>query len=244
MGTASRFGSKPTSYPSPTDNDVSIDIVMDGTGPRIGEDAKLFIVLKNTSSKQRTGSLLYEVMVMYYTGVLKDTVKKDRIPIDLKPRETKTIPWTLQYKEYMNHLVDQAALMLTITGRVDETKQILATQFNFRLRTPDLILTPVEDAVVGKELTVKITFQNPLSQVLKNVLFHVEGLGMQSVRKIRHGDVEKLETVTLMEKFVPTVSGSQKLLALMDCRLLTQVHGFADIVVKPELNEQYQCKPF
>ncbi|XP_058619312.1 protein-glutamine gamma-glutamyltransferase K-like [Onychostoma macrolepis] len=232
--TASRFGSKPTFYPSPTDNDVSIEIVMDGTGPRIGEDAKLSIVLKNTSSKQRTASLLYEVMVMYYTGVLKDTVKKDRIPIDLKPQETKTIPWTLQYKEYMNHLVDQGALMLTVTGRVNQTKQILATQFNFRLRTPDLILTPLEEAVVGKELTVKITFQNPLSQVLKNVLFRIEGLGMQSVRKIEHGDVEKLETVTLMEKFVPTISGSQKLLASMDCRLLTQVHGFADIVVKPE----------
>uniref|UniRef100_A0A672KI14 Protein-glutamine gamma-glutamyltransferase K n=2 Tax=Sinocyclocheilus grahami TaxID=75366 RepID=A0A672KI14_SINGR len=139
--TASRFGSKPTLYPSPTVNDVSIEIVMDGAGPRIGEDAKLSIVLKNTSSKQRTASLLYEVMVMYYTGVLKDTVKKDRIPIDLKPQETKTIPWTLQFNEYMNHLVDQGALMLTVTGRVNQTKQILATQLNFRLRTPDLILT-------------------------------------------------------------------------------------------------------
>ncbi len=53
----------------------------------------------------------------------------------------KTIPWTLQYKEYMNHLVDQGALMLSVTGRVDQTKQILATQFNFRLRMPDLIIT-------------------------------------------------------------------------------------------------------
>ncbi|KAL1249296.1 hypothetical protein QQF64_020301, partial [Cirrhinus molitorella] len=231
---ASRFGSKPTVYPQPTENDVTVEIVMDGAGPRIGEDAKLSIVLTNKSSKQRTASLLYEVMVMYYTGVLKDTVKKDRIPVDLKPQETKTIPWTLQYKEYINHLVDQGALMLTVTGRVNQTKQILATQFNFRLRTPHLILTPLEDAVVDKELTVKITFQNPLSQDLKNVLFRMEGLGMQTVRMIEHGDVKKFATVTLMEKFVPTVSGSQKLLATMDCRQLTQVHGFTDIVVKPK----------
>ncbi|XP_051735965.1 protein-glutamine gamma-glutamyltransferase K isoform X3 [Ctenopharyngodon idella] len=162
--TASRFGSKPTLYPSPTNNDVSVEIVMDGAGPRIGEDAKLSIVLKNKSSKQRTASLLYEVLVMYYTGVLKTTVKKDQIPVDLKPQETKTIPWTLLYKEYMNHLVDQGALLLTLTGRVNQTKQILATRFNFRLRTPDLIITPQDGAVVGKELTVKITFKNPLSQ--------------------------------------------------------------------------------
>ncbi|KAF4096268.1 hypothetical protein G5714_022237 [Onychostoma macrolepis] len=88
---ASCFGSKLALYPSPTDIIMSIEIVMDGAGPRIGGDAKLSIVLKNTSSKQRTASLLYEVMVMYYTGVLKDTVKKDRIPIDLKPQEIKKI---------------------------------------------------------------------------------------------------------------------------------------------------------
>ncbi len=88
METAVRFGSRPTLYPSPTENDVSIEIVMDGTGPRIGGDAKLSIILKNTSSKRRKASLLYEVMVMYYTGVMKATVKMDRIPVDLKPRES------------------------------------------------------------------------------------------------------------------------------------------------------------
>ncbi|XP_073678855.1 protein-glutamine gamma-glutamyltransferase K-like [Garra rufa] len=231
---ASRFGSKPTFYPSPTANDVSIEITMDGSGPRIGGDARLSIVLKNKSSSQRTASLLYEVMVMYYTGVLKATVKKDNISVDLGSQETKTIPWTLNYREYMNHLVDQGALLLVVTGRVSETKQILATQFNFRLRTPDLIITPQGEAVVGKELIVKIMFQNPLSQVLKNVLFRMEGLGMQSVRKVAYGDIDKLGTVTLMEKFVPTAAGPHKLLASMDCRLLTQVHGFADIVVKPK----------
>ncbi|KTG36693.1 hypothetical protein cypCar_00009617 [Cyprinus carpio] len=61
-------------------------------------------------------------MVMYYTGVLKDTVKKAWIPVHLKPQEI-----------YI--------LVLSVS------------------------------------------------------------------------DVEKLATVTLMEKFVPTVSGSQKLLA-------------------------------
>ncbi len=50
---------------------------MDGAGLHIGGDAKL----KNKSSKWHTASLLYEVMVMYYTGVLKDTLKKDRIPV-------------------------------------------------------------------------------------------------------------------------------------------------------------------
>ncbi len=98
---ASCFVSKPALYPSPTDIIVSVEMVMDGTGPHIGGDAKLSIVLKNTSSKQRTASLLYEVMVMYYTGVLKDTVKKDRIPIDLKPQESE---WSLTIKQSQQRL--------------------------------------------------------------------------------------------------------------------------------------------
>ncbi|XP_016432085.1 protein-glutamine gamma-glutamyltransferase K-like [Sinocyclocheilus rhinocerous] len=72
-------------------------------------------------------------MVMYYTGVLKATLKKNWIPLDLKLQKTKSLRWTLQYKEYMNYPVDQ--------GAPNQTKQILATQFNLRLHTPDLIIT-------------------------------------------------------------------------------------------------------
>lgn len=50
------------------------------------------------------------------------------------------LEWSLEYKDYKDQLVDQAALMLTLSGRVKETQQVLATQFSFRLRTPDLII--------------------------------------------------------------------------------------------------------
>lgn len=52
----------------------------------------------------------------------------------------KSMEWAMEYKHYQDQLVDQAALMLTLSGRVSETQQVLATQFSFRLRTPDLII--------------------------------------------------------------------------------------------------------
>lgn len=58
----------------------------------------------------------------------------------LLPTE-KTIEWVLPYQQYQDQLVDQAALMLTLSGRVSETQQVLANQTTFRLRTPDLIIT-------------------------------------------------------------------------------------------------------
>lgn len=49
--------------------------------------------------------------------------------------------WIVPYDLYKDQLVDQAALMLTVLGRATETQQVLATRFNFRLRTPDIIIS-------------------------------------------------------------------------------------------------------
>uniref|UniRef100_A0A672QM24 Protein-glutamine gamma-glutamyltransferase K n=1 Tax=Sinocyclocheilus grahami TaxID=75366 RepID=A0A672QM24_SINGR len=140
--------------------------------------------------------------------------------------------WTLQYEDYKDHLVGHGALMLTLSGQVTETRQTLAKQFSFRLRTPDLIITPVCDAVLGRELKVKIKFQNPLPCVLKNVIFRIEGLGMQHVKTIHYGDIADQASKCLTETVVPKRSGPQKLLATLDCPQLTQVHGVANILVK------------
>lgn len=229
--TASRYGSKPDTYSSPMAEDVSVEVRMEGEGPRMGADAQLSIVVKNLSSFPRKTTLHSQVAVMYYTGVLRGTIKKEQMPVELLPNEERTIDWVLPYQQYQNQLVDQAALMLTLSGRVSETQQVLANQTTFRLRTPDLNITPVGEAVVGKEMAAKITFTNPLPKTLKGVLFRVEGLGLQKGHEVVVGDVGGHSTVTLTEHFIPTQPGPRKLVASLDCKQLTQVHGVADIVV-------------
>lgn len=230
--TACQYGTKAGIYCPSGAEDVTVQITMDEDGPQLGADAKLSITIQNTSSEQRSVALFGHVAVMYYTGVHKATVKKDQLSVDLQPSEVESVDWTLLYDDYKDQLVDQAILMLTLTGRVTETKQVLATQFSFRLRTPDILITPIGDAVIGKELGVNIVFRNPLRCTLQNVKFRIEGLGLQSIREISYGNIESLATVTLTEKFIPTESGPQKLLASLDCHQLTQVHGVGNIVVK------------
>lgn len=229
--TASRFGSKPDVYSTPMAEDVSVEVKMDGEGPRMGSDAQLSILVKNLSSQPRRTTLHSQVAVMYYTGVLKGTIKTEQMPVELLPNEEKTIEWVLPYQQYQDQLVDQAALMLTLSGRVSETKQVLANQTTFRLRTPDLTITPLGDAVVGKEMAAKITFTNPLPRTLKGVMFRVEGLGLQKDHEVVVGDVGSHSTVTLTEHFIPTQPGPRKLVASLDCKQLSQVHGVANIVV-------------
>ncbi|XP_061696120.1 protein-glutamine gamma-glutamyltransferase K isoform X1 [Syngnathoides biaculeatus] len=229
--TASRFGSKPDVYSTAIAEDVNVEVMMVGEGPRMGADAHLNIVVKNLSSQPRRTTLHSQVAVMYYTGVVKDTIKKEQLPVELLPNEEKIIEWVLPYQQYQNQLVDQAALMLTLSGRVNETKQVLANQTCFRLLTPDLNIMPLGKAVVGKEMAAKITFTNPLPRMLKSVVFRVEGLGLQKGHEVFVGDVSGHSTVTLTEHFIPTQPGTRKLVASLDCKQLTQVHGVADIIV-------------
>ncbi|XP_077580349.1 protein-glutamine gamma-glutamyltransferase K [Stigmatopora nigra] len=229
--TASRYGSKPDVYSKPMAEDVSVEVKMEGEGPRMGADAQLSIMVKNLSSQPRRTTLHSQVAVMYYTGVVKGTIKKEQLPVELLPNEEKIIEWILPYQQYQDQLVDQAALMLTLSGRVNETKQVLANQTTFRLLTPDLNITALGKAVVGEEMAARITFTNPLPKMLKSVVFRVEGLGLQKGHEVFVGDVSGHATVTLTEHFIPTEPGPRKLVASLDCKELTQVHGVADIIV-------------
>lgn len=71
----------------------------------------------------------------------KKAKKAEPRPFSVPLHTEKTIEWVLPYQQYQNQLVDQAALMLTLSGRVSETQQVLANQTTFRLRTPDLNIT-------------------------------------------------------------------------------------------------------
>ncbi|KAI4882190.1 hypothetical protein NFI96_024771 [Prochilodus magdalenae] len=229
--TACSYGSKPDVYSSPVAEDVSVEVKVGEEGPCMGEDAVLKIVVKNKSDQARNTTLHSQVAVMYYTGVLKETVKTEKVPVELMANEEKVIDWVLPYHSYENHLVDQAALMLTLSGRVCETKQVLASQTSFRLRTPDINIEPLGEAYVGKEASAKLTFTNPLPCTLRNVVVRVEGLGLRNLHPINVGDVVRHATVTVTEHFIPSLAGTRKLVASLDCKQLTQVHGVVDIIV-------------
>lgn len=87
METASRYGSKPNTYSSPAAEDVSVEVKVEDKGARLGADAELSILVKNLSADPRRTTLHSQVAVMYYTGVVKGTIKKEQISVELQPNE-------------------------------------------------------------------------------------------------------------------------------------------------------------
>lgn len=85
--TACRYGSKASAFSSAKAEDVSVEVTMDGQGPTMGNDAELTITLRNRSSEKRTVALNSQVVVMYYTGIPKATVRKDSAEVEVLPSQ-------------------------------------------------------------------------------------------------------------------------------------------------------------
>lgn len=113
METACSFGSKAKAYSSPTAQDVSLEVTLDGEGPKMGKDAELMITLKNSSSQQRSVSLHSQVSVMYYTGVHKATVRTDTTDIEVLPNEGE---WSISFRMTFFHQQDHKAYL---TSRIN-----------------------------------------------------------------------------------------------------------------------------
>lgn len=64
-----------------------MEVKIDDEGARMGADAQLGILVKNLSSHPRRTTLHSQVAVMYYTGVVKGTIKKEQISVELQPNE-------------------------------------------------------------------------------------------------------------------------------------------------------------
>lgn len=87
METACSYGSKAEAFAAPTAEDIAVTVALDGEGPAMGQNAELSIEVRNGSSEKRTLDLHSQASVMYYTGVHKATVRRDRTDVDILPSE-------------------------------------------------------------------------------------------------------------------------------------------------------------
>ncbi|KAB0390502.1 hypothetical protein E2I00_017484, partial [Balaenoptera physalus] len=209
--TAAAHGSKPNVYAT-RDSAEDVALQVEAQDAVMGQDLTVCVVLTNCSSSPRTVKLHLYLSVTFYTG-------RTAMPV--------------AYKEYRVHLVDQGTMLLNVSGHVKENTQVLAKQHTFRLRTPDLSLTLLRAAVVGQECEVQIVFQNPLPVTLTNVVFRLEGSGLQRPKALNAGDIGGDKRVTLRQTFVPVRSGSRQLIASLDSPQLSQVHGVIQVDVAP-----------
>ncbi|XP_075708791.1 protein-glutamine gamma-glutamyltransferase K [Rhinoderma darwinii] len=230
--TAAQYGNKTLADVEPADTgDISLSVESQD-GVSMGSDLNVRILLKNGSGSRRTVSLSMAIAVMYYNGVCKESFKNEDCSVLLNPGESKSVGMTVSYNEYRTQLVDQSAMMLTVSGIVQESGQKLAKQHTFRIRTPDLIIKVHGEAIVGQQIVAEIIFQNPLQTALHNGCFHVEGPGLQRPKVVQVGDVGPMKTISITERFTPRRPGRRQLMASFESNEMSLVHGVTEIMVQ------------
>ncbi|XP_032660583.1 protein-glutamine gamma-glutamyltransferase K [Chelonoidis abingdonii] len=235
--TAARHGTKAHIYKNKEwGEDVSLSV--ETSEAITGQDVSIQVALSNRGSSSRSVSLSLHLAPMFYTGVTGSIFKQESRQVEIPPGGAQSVRMVVSYPEYQPHLVDQAALMLSISGKVAQTGQVLAKQHSFRLRTPDLTLTVLGPAVVGKETQVQVVFKNPLPQTLTGAVFHMEGSGVSSPKATNIGTIGGHQTISFRQTFVPLRAGRRQLVASLDSPQLSQVHGVVTVDVAPAAGGQ------
>ncbi|XP_032816217.2 protein-glutamine gamma-glutamyltransferase K-like [Petromyzon marinus] len=234
--TACSQGSKANIYKVPgTAQDVRLLVKPPVDEVALGRDFAVTLELANLDADEtRTVVLFCAAHGMHYTGVLRGRVKQHSWEVQLAPGEECTLSLPVSASEYLQSLVDQCAMLFTVTGRVGETGQTLATQRSFRVNFPALGVTVDDrDAVrVGNKALVKVSFTNPLPQPLRAVTLRLEAAGLLEPTLIQHGDVPGGGSVYRTVAVVPRVAGVATLLATLDSHQLITVHGELELLVK------------
>ncbi|XP_069469564.1 coagulation factor XIII A chain [Ambystoma mexicanum] len=211
---------------SEVDMDFQVDNVV------LGSDLKVIITFVNGSQERLSATSHLNGNVVFYTGVPKSEFKNKTIEVNLEPDNSQTVELIIKAKEYMSQLVEQASLHFFVTARVNETKKILAMQKSLALQIPELRIQVHGEKEVGKEMSVRVEFTNPLKKNLDNITMRIGGPGMMKTITKTFSEVAANSTLTWQGKCTPQRSGYRKLMASLDCDSLRHVYGEVDLEIQ------------
>lgn len=232
---AVQYGTKPDTY-QPEDSVVMKDVefsIETVDKLYIGSDFEVEIPLKNNSGEERHVNLFVNLQMCFYTGVLASRLKSEKLQVTIPPNGSTKGVVKVKAEEYLGKLVDQSCMKIFVLGRVKSTNQILAAQDDFRLRTPDLVVSVSKSQLkVGELFTAKISFKNPLPLTLTNCEFGLEGAGVQSQEmELKHKDIAPHEDVKGEVKLRARKAGKRTLIVDFDSDQLSQVHGEVEVEI-------------
>lgn len=72
----------------------------------------------------------------FYTGVSGPYLKRSSTQLTLAPNQHETITLTLDPWDYLDKLVDQSFIKITVTAFVQESGQSFIDEFDFRFNKP------------------------------------------------------------------------------------------------------------
>ncbi|XP_071786426.1 protein-glutamine gamma-glutamyltransferase K-like [Asterias amurensis] len=199
--------------------------------PLLGKDIKFFVSVKNTSDKVRDVYLAMNGNSVYYTGVKKGKIVSHSTDLELKPKQSKSVPVTVLAKDYLPALTDYAGISFFIMGSVKQTRQPFSKQLDTVLEKPDLVLEINQSIKQGKPFSVLVSLTNPLPYPLTGCKFLIEGHSIAGVKQLKAPTVAKNGEMHHEVHLTAKNFGSSELIISFISAELTGVKGHATLHV-------------
>ncbi|KAF2362823.1 Transglutaminase-like [Trinorchestia longiramus] len=192
----------------------------------IGQPFAMCVVVTNKSDQDHDVSIVLRADATLYTGAVKEQIKKQHFDKTIKANSEEKCLVEVTFDEYYKKLVDQCALNVACLAKVKSTDFEYFAQDDFRMRKPDIKITPKTPFMVGKPTVCELSFTNPLPMSLTRALFYViatkcESQFLRVKEDIPAGGVAQNE-VTL----TPSAAGEITITASFLSKELEDVDGY------------------
>ncbi|KAM5135806.1 protein-glutamine gamma-glutamyltransferase 6-like [Mantella aurantiaca] len=198
--------------------------------PELGHDIDLTLVLLNRSSSEKMITVIFNANVSGYTRRIMRNILIEYRFISVASKEEKEIPLKIPYTKYIHHLLDDKVVEVTALCKGDETEKVLIAQV-ITLKSPLLQIEVLSDAVVHKPLRAKVTFINPLKEVLIDCEVSAEGSGLVKEQIKKKFFLRPKTKPLVIIEFTPYMKGSKQLNIVVSFNKSITIKGFMIIVV-------------
>ncbi|KAG7214894.1 hypothetical protein INR49_005163 [Caranx melampygus] len=144
--------------------------------PVFGTDFDVIVEVKNGGSKDTNARLTILAMAVTYNSIGLGTCKRQTTT----HKEVMRLRYEDYAKSISEHHVIRAKALLEAPG----LNEPIMTMVNIPLSTPQLLVQVPGKATVGEQITVYVSFINPLPVPLKGGVFTVEGAGLLPATEI------------------------------------------------------------
>ncbi|MEQ2309953.1 hypothetical protein AMECASPLE_003872 [Ameca splendens] len=225
---AEEFGCK-REKSTPTVADV--DVVLPTLEISVGDDFEFSVEFVNCSDQKRTVDAYISGSVVYYTGVSGKEFLLKTPTVTIQAQKSVKESMTVESRNYMDHLVEQANLHFIVTGKIRETGRIVTAMKVITLHNPKLTVELTGSGKVNEEMIATVQFTNPFSINLERVYLRMEGPGVMEPKSRYYSLIPGGSSLTWTEPFTPQRAGKTRLIATLDCSGLRQVSGQASITI-------------
>lgn len=216
------------------DLDVVKDVEFKFVPPRkaeVGEGFEVRLKMKSLSDSVRKIDITVTLMSSFYTGVSRQKIKTKERTIELMPKKETEFQLPVDIKDYESHLGADASFSAFVNCKVHDTKQCFMTVEKFTLKMPDLVIKCPKEMEKDDDAKMTITFTNPLSLNLTNVVLKVESSKVVPSTTFREEFVPPKGKLTREVTLHPTTRGYKRIVAILVSDQLKGTEGMGKVRV-------------